>query len=188
MPALAELFTLTNEFGNCLSLGLFFFFAKCSLCRKMLQMQLEDFSGICFYVIYKYFCVISIVWESHKLGSMLRKKLNSFCNHHFQKHWNVRTLAMWKTVIQYCSWTAGHSNKNRSYFMRSCDQDLKWRFVSFQIQTPLTQIVKLQILSSEVHTTRCVLWNRESKSMVSVLRQFLAEVYRWPPMIISAYM
>jgi hypothetical protein len=50
-PARAELFTVANKSGNCLSLWLYF--AKCSLCRKTLQMQHEDFSGICIYVIYK---------------------------------------------------------------------------------------------------------------------------------------
>jgi hypothetical protein len=58
-PASAELFILAHKSGNCLSLGLYF--AKCSLCQKTLQMKLEGFSGICIYVMYKCFYVISIL-------------------------------------------------------------------------------------------------------------------------------
>jgi len=85
---------------------------------------------------------------------------------------------MWKTVMQYCSWIAGHRNENKSYFVGSCDQVLKSRFFSFQISTALTPTVTLQIMRSQMHIIKCVLWNRESKSVVSVLRRLLAELYR----------
>lgn len=52
-PAVAGLCKLANEFGNYFSLGLCF--TKYSLYRKMLQMQVADFSEICIYVIYKFF-------------------------------------------------------------------------------------------------------------------------------------